>query len=52
MLKHPDSQHEMGFDPEVRFEFPLSGLYQTHVGALSEEGRFPATVSITEIDRD
>lgn len=46
---HCNDDGPSGFDPEVRFDFPLGGLYQIHVGAFSEGGRFPATLSISEI---
>lgn len=49
---HCNDDGPSGLDPEVRFDFPLAGLYQIHVGAWSDGARFPATVSITEIDRD
>ncbi|KPF78876.1 hypothetical protein IP78_10185 [Brevundimonas sp. AAP58] len=47
---HCNDDGPSGFDPEVRFDFPLAGLYQIHVGTFSEGERFPATVSITEVD--
>lgn len=47
---HCNDDGPSGFDPEIRFDFPLAGLYQIHVGSFSEGERFPATVSITEVD--
>ncbi len=47
---HCNDDGPSGLDPLVRFDFPLAGVYQIHVGSFSQDNRFSASLAITEID--